>query len=777
MIIRVISCLSVLISFFISSLLFAQTAETLDLNGGWLFRKKGDDKWMPATVPGTVHTDLLANKVIEDPFFRDNEKNLQWIENENWEYISEIELNEKTLRRRNLEIIFDGLDTYADVYFNDSLIIRADNMFRKWTASIKTIAKQGSNKLYILFKSPVKTADSIRKNQLPLPGGDRAFTRKAAYHYGWDWAPRFVTSGIWRNVKITGWDFFMIDGVSIEQRKITNETALLTAVLDVKSDEKADFLTHVTDKGTGGRLIYYTTQIQPGDNTVKIDFEIKNPKLWWSNGLGKQNMYDFFIESTDNRERWHSVEISTGLRTIELVQEKDSIGESFYFKLNGVPVFCKGANFIPADCFLPRVTKDKYTELIKAAKESNMNMLRVWGGGVYEDDEFYNQCDKNGILVWQDFMFACAMNPGDDAFIENVKREAIDNIKRLNNHPCIALWCGNNEVDEGWKNWGWQKQFKYSADDSAKVWSWYSKLFHDILPTAVSDIASVKNYISSSPKNGWGRPESMTSGDSHYWGVWWGMEPFETYEKKVPRFMSEYGFQGFPDYATIEKFTLPEDRYLFSDVLKSHQKHPVGFETIQKYMDMYFQNYADREKDLLQFAKESQYLQMYGIGKGIEAHRRAKPQCMGTLYWQFNDCWPCVSWSGIDYYGKWKKLQYRVKDLYNDILVSAVEEEGILKVYINSDKPEDIKAKLVMLLVDDEIRDNPWEEEIEITIPANSSIIYYQIPVRILLKGHDKSKVEFHCDVQNLKTLDWYPSNAYTFVPLKERKESNKKLY
>ena len=757
--------------------LFAQTAETLDLNGGWLFRKKGDDKWMPATVPGTVHTDLLANKVIEDPFFRDNEKNLQWIENENWEYISEIELNEKTLIRRNLEIIFDGLDTYADVYFNDSLIIRADNMFRKWTASIKTIAKQGSNKLYILFKSPVKTADSIRKNQLPLPGGDRAFTRKAAYHYGWDWAPRFVTSGIWRNVKITGWDFFMIDGISIEQRKITNETALLTAVLDVKSDEKADFLTHVTDKGTGGRLIYYTTQIQPGDNTVKIDFEIKNPKLWWSNGLGKQNMYDFFIESTDNRERWHSVEISTGLRNIELIQEKDSIGESFYFKLNGVPVFCKGANFIPADCFLPRVTKDKYTELIKAAKESNMNMLRVWGGGVYEDDEFYNQCDKNGILVWQDFMFACAMNPGDDVFMENVKREAIDNIKRLNNHPSIALWCGNNEVDEGWKNWGWQKQLKYSADDSAKVWNWYAKLFHDILPSVVSDIASVKNYISSSPKNGWGRPESVTSGDSHYWGVWWGMEPFETYEKKVPRFMSEYGFQGFPDYATIEKFTLPEDRYLFSDVLKSHQKHPVGFETIQKYMDMYFQNYADREKDLLQFAKESQYLQMYGIGKGIEAHRRAKPQCMGTLYWQFNDCWPCVSWSGIDYYGKWKKLQYRVKDLYNDILVSAVEEEGILKVYINSDKPEDIKAKLVMLLVDDEIRDNPWEEEIEITIPANSSIIYYQIPVRILLKGHDKSKVEFHCDVQNLKTLDWYPSNAYTFVPLKERKESNKKLY
>lgn len=777
MIIRVISCLSVLISFFISSLLFAQTAETLDLNGGWLFRKKGDDKWMPATVPGTVHTDLLANKVIEDPFFRDNEKNLQWIENENWEYISEIELNEKTLRRRNLEIIFDGLDTYADVYFNDSLIIRADNMFRKWTASIKTIAKQGSNKLYILFKSPVKTADSIRKNQLPLPGGDRAFTRKAAYHYGWDWAPRFVTSGIWRNVKITGWDFFMIDGVSIEQRKITNETALLTAVLDVKSDEKADFLTHVTDKGTGGRLIYYTTQIQPGDNTVKIDFEIKNPKLWWSNGHGKQNMYDFFIESTDNRERWHSVEISTGLRNIELIQEKDSIGESFYFKLNGVPVFCKGANFIPADCFLPRVTKDKYTELIKAAKESNMNMLRVWGGGVYEDDEFYNQCDKNGILVWQDFMFACAMNPGDDVFMENVKREAIDNIKRLNNHPSIALWCGNNEVDEGWKNWGWQKQFKYSADDSAKVWSWYSKLFHDILPSVVSDIASVKNYISSSPKNGWGHPESVTSGDSHYWGVWWGMEPFEVYEKKVPRFMSEYGFQGFPDYETIEKFTLPEDRFLFSDVLKSHQKHPVGFETIQKYMDMYFQNYTEREKDLLQFAKESQYLQMYGIGKGIEAHRRAKPRCMGTLYWQFNDCWPGVSWSGIDYYGKWKKLQHRVKDLYNDILVSAVEEEGVLKVFINSDKPEDIKAKLVMLLVDDEIKDNPWEEEIEITIPANSSIIYYQIPVRILLKGHDKSKVEFHCDVQNLKTLDWYPSNAYTFVPLKERKESNKKLY
>jgi len=707
----------------LSASINSQTAETIDLNAGWQFRKKGDDKWMPAAVPGTVHTDLLVNKIIEDPFFRDNEKNLQWIENEDWEYVSEITLNEKILKRRNLEIIFDGLDTYADVYFNDSLIIRADNMFRKWIADIKSPAKPGSNKLYILFKSPVRTANIIKKNQIPLPGGDRVFTRKAAYHYGWDWAPRFVTSGIWRNVNITGWDFFMINGVNIQQREISTETALLTAVLDVKSDEKADFLTHVTDKGTGDRLIYFTTKIQPGDNTIKIDFEIKNPKLWWSNGLGNQDMYEFFIESTDNRERWHSVEISTGLRTIELVQEKDSIGESFYFKLNGVPVFMKGANFIPADCFLPRVTKEKYAALIQTAKESNMNMLRVWGGGVYEDDEFCIKCDENGILVWQDFMFACAMNPGDNAFIENVRREAVDNIKRLNNHPCIALWCGNNEVDEGLNNWGWQKQFGYSPEVSAKVWNWYTKLFHEILPSVVSDLASVKNYISSSPKHGWGRPESMTSGDSHYWGVWWGMEPFEIYEKKVPRFMGEYGFQGFPDYESIAKFTLQEDRYLYSDVLKSHQKHPVGFETIRKYME---RDYIV-PKEFKNYIETSQLVQAYGIKKAIETHRRAKPRCMGTLYWQFNDCWPSISWSGIDYFGNKKYLQEILPALYDDILISTTDENEKIKVYIISDKLNNVSGSL-KITIKKEIN----EEVIaisgrDIEIPANSGSVYFEL--------------------------------------------------
>jgi len=723
-----------LIFLFYSAEIFSQSVEEYSIHSDWYFRKSGEEKWLPANVPGTVHTDLLANKIIEDPYFRDNEKNLQWIENEDWEYKTSFKLEEKSFHKQNIELIFNGLDTYAKVFLNDSLILTADNMFRTWKVECKKFMKRGENELYILFESPIKKTKAFNKN---LPGAERVYTRKAAYQYGWDFGPRFVTCGVWRKIEIKAWDYFIINDVRIIQNKITDSKAYLTMALDVNSTGNSDFLTHIVNKNNPEENIHKQDKIIQGNNIIKVDFEIANPKLWWCNGLGEPEMYKFFIEATDNHERWDNKEIETGLRTLELVQERDSAGSSFYFKLNGVPVFAKGANFVPTDCFLPRTGKEKYRNIISDAVSSGMNILRIWGGGVYEDDEFYKLCDENGILVWQDFMFACAMYPGDDDFLQNVKQEAIDNITRLCNHPCIALWCGNNEIDEGWKNWGWQKEFKYSADDSVKIRSDYNIIFNNILPDALKEnLVNGFNYIPSSPKIGWGHPESMTEGDSHYWGVWWGMEPFEVYKQKVPRFMSEYGFQGFPDKKTIEEFSNPDERYLYSDIMKSHQKHPTGYETIQTYLEREYKTPNDFES----YNYISQLLQAYGIKTAIEAHRRAKPYCMGTLYWQYNDCWPGVTWSGIDYNGRWKALQYFVKDAYQDILISPVEEKEKIKIYVVSDRLEDVKGFLNLDLLD--FNGKLLKQfEVRVSIDKNSSKVYFEIPKKELISGFNQNEI------------------------------------
>jgi beta-mannosidase len=348
-------------------------------------------------------------------------------------------------------------------------------------------------------------------------------------------------------------------------------------------------------------------------------------------------------------------------------------------------------------------------------------MLRVWGGGVYENDEFYNLCDKNGIMIWQDFMFACNMYPGDQDFLDNVHQEVLQNIIRLRNHPCLALWCGNNEIDEGWHNWEWQKSLGYTKSDSTAVWETYKTIFHKMIRDIISEFDSGRPYWPSSPEIGWGHPESLKEGDCHYWGVWWGKEPFEIYEKKTGRFMSEYGFQGFPDYTTIETFSKPEDRELHSAVMLNHQKHPIGNELIKTYMQREYKIPEDFES----FVYVSQLLQAYGIKRAIEAQRRAMPYCMGSLYWQFNDCWPVVSWSGVDYYYRWKALQYFVKKAYSPILVSPVIEDDTIKVFIISDMQGKSMGylSLTVLGFDGEIL---WNKDMELELDPNSSKCYFK---------------------------------------------------
>ena len=705
----------------------AQNTEVF-LNLKWEFRQKGKETWYPASVPGTVHTDLLANKLIPDPFFGDNEKKVQWIENEDWEYKAEFVLDKKTFSQNNIELKFEGLDTYAKIYLNDKLLTQTDNMFRSWTINIKKFAKEGSNTLLIVFESAVKKGKAeAAKLPYTLPGDGKIFTRKAQYQYGWDFGPRLVTCGIWKPIKLITWNKLKIESIYAYTRSITDSLAKVDLILDIQSEADGyyDIKYNYTDrKQIQNRLQTKLVHLKPGNSTTTITCDIPNPKLWWCNGLndGRSSLYSAGLKITKDDSLITQDGVTFGIRTIELVQDKDSVGSSFYFKLNGVPVFMKGANYIPQNNFLPNIGKDEYRKLLSKAKDANMNMIRVWGGGAYPDAEFYSDCDKAGILVWQDFMFACAMYPGNVEFLDNVKKEAAEQVKNLRNHPCLALWCGNNEIDEGWHNWEWQKQYNYSKTDSANIWLDYKRLFHVALNSIVKQNDLNTSYWPSSPSIGWGHKESLQQGDSHYWGVWWGDEPFEKYEKKVGRFMSEYGFQGMPSFQTFKMFS--DSLNLNSTSAKNHQKHPTGYQTITNYMERDFVV----PKDLEKFIYVSQLLQARGMKKAIESHRIAKPYCMGTLFWQLNDCWPGTSWSAIDFYNRPKAFYYDLENLYDDVLISVKKEEKNYKIYIVSDKLKPIDGTLTMSLCDFSGKGHR-PQKLDIKIPANSSQSYYSFPV------------------------------------------------
>lgn len=689
-----------------------------DLHHAWRFGKVNSDTLYPASVPGCVHLDLMANGMIEDPFYGDNEERVQWIENEDWIYLSSFTVDDSLLCFPKIDLVFEGLDTYAEVYLNDALVLEADNMFRRWITPVKQLLVKGENTLKVIFRSPVRL-NQEKASTVPykLPD-ERAWSRKAPYQFGWDWGPRLVTSGIWRPAYLYAWKEYHLQNLHISTESVSDEKAAMDATVEIES---ADYNKIEFDiKVNGKSLEKKEMEVRPGTNLVKLSFEVKKPRLWWTNGLGDPYLYDVEVIATDNKRHSDQLADRFGIRELEVVQETDSIGKSFYFRLNGKPLFMKGANYIPQDNFPSRVSENRYRTLVARAVDANMNMLRLWGGGIYEEDVFYDLCDENGILVWQDFIFACTMYPGDSAFLENVKNEAIDNIKRLRNHPCIALWCGNNEVDEGWHNWGWQKQLGYTEDDSVAVWKAYADLFHGILPGVVKDYDRQRFYWPSSPSIGWGHSESLQMGDSHYWGVWWGEQPFKIYEMKIGRFMSEYGFQGFPDLETIQSFTEPEDRHLESLVLNIHQKHPRGMELIRTYMERDFK-VPDNFED---YTYVSQLLQAEGIRTAIEAHRRAMPYCMGTLYWQFNDCWPVISWSSMDYYYRPKALHFKVKQAFSDLLISFGNDEEKTDIYVISDKTLNVTADLDIKLID--FTGNTLSEKrLPLDIPSLSSAIYY----------------------------------------------------
>lgn len=742
----------------------ARTAKTvMKIDAGWQFREAGKTDWHKATVPGCVHTDLLANKLIEDPFYRDNEKKQQWIGKTNWEYTTTFKITPQIMNRENVELVFEGLDTYAQVYVNDQLLLNADNMFRTWRIDAKQALKAGDNTLRILFRSPINEILPVMaklKYELPASNdqGEKTspFTRKAPYHYGWDWGPRFVTSGVWRPVSLEAWDNARVNDLQIVVNKIAADAAQLTANVEIEasgSETATVVLDNVSNETIAGKQ---DVKLNKGTNKVSFNFTVARPALWWPNGLGAQRLYTFRARAIVNGKAADERSIRTGLRTLELRRQRDNSGESFMFVINGVPVFAKGGNWIPADSFPTRITNEKYRYLMESVRDTNMNMLRVWGGGIYESDEFYELADEMGILIWQDFMFACSMYPANQEFLDSVRAEAIDNVKRLRNHPSIVIWTGNNEVETAWRNWGWRQNLPSS------VWDDYLKIFHGVLQEVCDAYDPSRAYWPSSPHGGLADdPDSKRSGDVHYWEVWHAEKPFSEYEKQRPRFMSEYGFQSFPNIETVKYYTLPNERDIESPIMLAHQRHPRGNQLVREYM---LREYP-KPKDFESFLYMSQVLQAEGIALGTEHLRRIMPHNMGALYWQIDDCWPVASWSSIDYFGRWKALQYYARRFYSDMLISPTMHGENLQFYVVSDRVNAVPAKIKITLTSFDGTTLKTLER-DVTIAPIASRSYFDLKVSELLEGTDKKKAFVYAELLvNGKAVS---SHDYFFAPFKE---------
>lgn len=744
--------------FYVIALLLLSEAAIADvgernLNDGWKFRQRRAEIWYPATVPGTVHTDLLANGIIEDPFFRLNERGVQWVDKEDWVYETTFKATAAEAAAINQQLVFYGLDTYAKVYLNHSEILNANNMHRTWTCDVSGILKEGDNLLEVWFDSPIRI-DLPKCDQYSYgfnTGPDQSqnggifdklvsiFARKAGYHYGWDWGPRLVTSGIWRPIALRTWNGERIADVQYIQKNVTAKRADLLTVVTVEAD--ADVANaNIVITANGKQVARKTTDLKKGTNRVSLDYAISKPRLWWSNGLGEPYLYDFKATVSTKGTAADSKTNAIGLRSLKMVCEKDKEGHSFRFELNGKPVFAKGVDMVPLDNFLPRVTKEKYEKHVLDAKAVNMNMIRVWGGGVYEDDYFYDLCDRNGIMVWQDFMFACSTYPADSAFMANVRQEAIDNVVRLRNHASIALWCGNNECQDVYYGWGNRQNYYKEKGVEELMTRQFKNLYFKCLPEVVEEYGGGVKYWPSSPfsiaaPDG---PSGQTDGDNHYWGVWHGRDSINNYNVYRARFFSEYGFQSFPEFESV-KIYAPQERdwSIGSEVMMAHQRAgSYANNLIKQYMDQEYRTPADFPS----FLYVGMLLQGQAIKTAVEAHRRDMPHCMGTLVWQHNDCWPVASWAGRDYYGRWKAQQYYSRYAYDDILISPVIMGDTCSVTLVTDRRTAARGTVsvtVMKLDGTRIMEN----KMNYTAQPLTSRLLFKDKLANMLKGEKNSDV------------------------------------
>lgn len=762
-----------------------QQLEQQEVSEGWSFKQVRGTNWYPATVPGVIHTDLIDNEIIEDPFFRLNERGVQWIDKENWDYKTTLYVSEAVRKKDNIELYFTGLDTYADVFLNDSLILKANNMFREWRVDVKTLLKDDANELRVRFYSPFPI-DIPKFDALPFTydaGNDQSenggvfdkkisvFIRKAGYHFGWDWGPRLVTCGIWRPIYLQGWNNVRLDNIQYIQSNVSEKKADIQAIAEVMADREGE--AELTLQVEGLTQVWTEkAQVKKGLNRIATKLTIGKPRLWWCNGLGDPHLYTFKATvgmhgDTDGRTD------RLGIRDVQVIRDKDEAGTSFYFRLNGVNVFAKGANYIPQDNFIPRVTPEKYEKTILDAVHANMNMLRIWGGGFYENKIFYDLCDEYGIMVWQDFMFGCSLYPAEGELLENIRQEAIDNVKRLRNHPSIVIWCGNNENQTAWYNWGWKQRYERMGKEIGEtVWRQLYDQYFVVLPEVVEAYDPTRFYWPSSPFNGdpykkieSGLPNWNPNGDAHYWGVWHGRDSISNYNVIKARFFSEYGFQSFPEYQSVLKYA-PEkrDHDIYSEVMMAHQR---GGSHANGLIEWYLLKEYRQPKDFQNFLYMGQLLQGDAIKTAIEAHRRDMPYCMGTLYWQHNDCWPVASWSSRDYYGRWKAQHYFARKAFEDILVSPIREEEQLNVYVVSDRLKAVKGRLDIRVMDLK-GEVVYSTHKQVAIPANASKKQFAVDVSTALGGRGFNEVFVHARFIEKGKGDKTYSNNYFFTRYKE---------
>jgi beta-mannosidase len=648
---------------------------TQSLSGAWQMRDTNGSKWLPATVPGGTYTDLLAAGQIPDPFFGENEKEVQWVADRDWEYGHEFMVMPELLDEDRVELICDGLDTLAEVSLNGQLLGQTNNMFRTYRWDVKERLWAGINMLTVVFRSPVAYINARQKaRKLPaLMNPGMAHMRKVQSHFGWDWGPRLPTSGIWREIKLEGFSAERLGDVHLQQHH-EHGSVSLTVTVHVEDWSAEDLTVQLRLAHPDGRTQQVEAFVTTPQTILKL--EVDSPQLWWPNGLGDQPLYQAQVELTNNGRCLDERNFQVGLRRVELCQEPDAWGKTFTFVVNGVPIFAKGADWIPADSFPTRLTPERYERWIRDCAAAHMNMLRVWGGGYYEEEAFYDLCDKYGILVWQDFMFACAAYPLDEPeFVENVKVEIEEAVRRLRHRACLALWSGNNEIEMLWGIWKRHRSLTAACDH----------FFYQDLPKWVEELDPDHPYWPSSPSSGkfMDKTNSDNYGDTHLWEVWHGLKPFKFFRQRFTRFASEFGLEALPAVKTIGGCTGTDSIQMNTPVMNHHQKCAGGNDKILYYLTDRFRLPASFS-DMVYL---TQIQQAEAIRIGVEHWRRNRPRCSGALYWQINDCWPVTSWASVDYEGRWKALQYAARRFYAPLALSIEESGTRVRVFVANDHP------------------------------------------------------------------------------------------
>ena len=650
----------------------------------WSFLHPLKKEWIELGEKGSVQEALIATGELPDPFYGTNEEKFGWIEEYEWQFKSIFFIEELTENHYELE--FPSIDTYAKIYLNGSLILETDNAFIPHSKQVKDHLKTGMNELEIIFTPPViyhKDTKSKVGYQLPAPNDVHEtaiapYVRKPQYQFGWDWSLRMNTIGLNKPVKLH----------SYELARVVNRTTRIISVEDNRAVIEFDiYLSNCELEEIKWDTGLFGEESVKGKNGVFTRrVEVSKPQLWWPRGQGEQYLYEdvFYVFDAEGAVQIDVLPVKFGIKQSELIQEKDEWGTSYYFKINGRRVFGKGADYIPQEIFPAKVKDENIIRMVEDMAESNFNMVRVWGGGYYPDEVFFEKCDELGIMVWQDLMFACAMYPGDDAFLSNISKEFEYQVPRIAAHPSVVLFNGNNEVEVAWENWGFQIKYGLFGKSARAIEKAYDDIFKKIAPRIIKKHSTVP-YIHTSPLSNWGKMELYNHGSQHYWGVWHGKDPIEDFGKKIGRFNAEYGFQSFPEYNTLHSFSEESDWDLSSDVMKHHQKSYVGNDMILKHAKRLYgvpENFED-------FVYYSQLTQSVAVSMAVAGHRIDAPRCGGTLYWQLNDCWPAPSWSSIDYFGNWKALQYRIRDDYQDVTVLEKYEDLKQKeYYFVSDAPD-----------------------------------------------------------------------------------------